>query len=214
MSERNTPLEKRFDKLGPRVVEALERRHFEAYYCPTREEAVRQTLELIPKDSLVAWGGSETLAQLGILNSVKKSNPVIDRDTAASPEERVELMRKSLLCDVFLMSSNAITEDGQLYNIDGNGNRVACLIQGPSNVIIVAGMNKVVPDVESGAARVRNTASPANAVRLERNLPCAATGVCHDCLSPECFCCQIVVTRRSMHPGRIKVYLVGEDLGY
>ncbi len=112
------------------------------------------------------------------------------------------------------MSSNAITLDGELINIDGNGNRVACLIQGPRHVILVVGMNKVVTDVESGISRVRNMASPANAIRLSRNLPCAATGTCHNCLSPECFCNQIVVTRRSGHTGRIKVYLVGEPLGY
>jgi hypothetical protein len=214
MSERNTPLEKRFDKLGPRVAEALERRHFEAYYCPTREEAVRQTLELIPKDSLVAWGGSETLAQLGILDSVKKSNPVIDRDTAASPEERVELMRKSLLCDVFLMSSNAITEDGQLYNIDGNGNRAAALVYGPKNVIIVAGMNKVTPDLESAVTRARSIAAPINAQRFSVQTGCMATGTCSDCLSPSSICASMVRTRICRPAGRIKVVLVGEELGF
>ena len=112
------------------------------------------------------------------------------------------------------MSSNAITLDGELINIDGNGNRVACLVQGPSHVILVVGMNKVVPDVPSGIARIRNMASPANAIRLNRQLPCAMTGTCHDCFSPDCFCNQILITRRSGHPGRIKVFLVEETLGY
>ena len=139
---------------------------------------------------------------------------LIDRSSAKTPEESRQLYAKTVLADYYLMSTNAITLDGELINIDGNGNRVACLIQGPAHVILVVGMNKVVTDVESGIARVRNMASPANAIRLNRNLACAATGVCHDCLSPECFCNQLVITRRSMHNGRIKVYLVGEELGY
>ncbi len=139
---------------------------------------------------------------------------MLDRSLARTPEESRQIYAKTVLADYYLMSTNAITLGGELINIDGNGNRVACLIQGPSHVIIIAGMNKVVSDVPGGVARVRNMASPANAIRLNRNLPCAASGVCHDCLSPECFCNQIVVTRRSMHPGRIKIYLVGEELGY
>lgn len=142
------------------------------------------------------------------------SYELLDRSAAKTPDESRQIYARTVLADYFLMSTNAITLGGELINIDGNGNRVACLIQGPSNVVIVAGMNKVVPDIDSGIGRIRSTACPANAIRLQRNLPCAATGVCHDCFSPECFCCQVVVTRRSMHPGRIKVYLVGEELGY
>ena len=134
---------------------------------------------------------------------------VIDRDTARTPEERVDLMRKALLADTFLSSSNAISEDGQLVNIDGNGNRVACLIAGPSHVIVVAGMNKLTGSVEEAISRIRHTAAPPNCVRLNLKTPCASSGLCGDCQSPDSICCQVVVTRRSRHPGRITVILVG-----
>lgn len=214
MSERTTPLEKRFDKLGPRVAEALKRRHFEAYYCPTRGEAAKQALELIPEGSVVAWGGSETVAQLGILDVVKKTNPVIDRDTAATPEERIDLMRKSLLSDVYLMSSNAISEDGQLFNIDGNGNRVAALVFGPKHVIIVAGMNKVTSSIDTAIGRARYIAAPTNAQRFSVQTPCNTTGTCADCLSPSSVCASMLRTRICRPAGRIKVILVGEELGF
>lgn len=112
------------------------------------------------------------------------------------------------------MSSNAITLDGELVNIDGNGNRVACLITGPKNVIVIAGMNKIAPDVKSAFDRVRNVAAPPNGVRLGTKTPCAKYGRCHDCYAADSMCCQFVVTRKSRIPGRIKVLLVGEELGY
>ena len=214
MSERTKPLEKRFDKLGPRVAEALKRRHFEAYYCPTRQEAAKQALELIPEGSVVAWGGSETVAQLGILDTVRKTNPVIDRDTASTQEEKIELMRKSLLCDVYLMSSNAISEDGQLFNIDGNGNRVAALVFGPKNVIIVAGMNKVTSNIDTAIERARYIAAPTNAQRFSVQTACMSTGTCGDCLSPSSVCASMLRTRICRPAGGIKVILVGEELGF
>ena len=112
------------------------------------------------------------------------------------------------------MSTNAITTDGQLVNIDGTGNRVAALIWGPKQVIVLAGMNKVCPTLEDAYRRVKNIASPPNCIRLNRKTPCAATGICGDCLSPDCICSQTVLTRRSGIPGRIKVILIGEQLGY
>ncbi|MEG0590187.1 MAG: lactate utilization protein, partial [Lachnospiraceae bacterium] len=116
--------------------------------------------------------------------------------------------------DYFFMSSNAITIDGELVNIDGNGNRVACLIHGPKHVILIVGMNKVVSDVANGMTRIRNMATPANAARLGTKTPCQKTGCCGNCLSPDCMCCEVVITRKSRHEGRIKVILVGEELGY
>lgn len=214
MNERTSPLEKRFDKLGPRVVEALRRRHFDAYYCPTGEEAAQKALSLIPAGDTVAWGGSATLAQLGIIEKVKQTNPVIDRADAATPEEGQELMRKALLCDTYLMSSNAISEDGQLYNIDGNGNRVAALIYGPKSVIVVAGMNKVTKTIEDAEARARFIAAPINAQRFQHQNPCLNTGTCADCLSPTSICASMVRTRMCRPTGKIKVILVGEELGF
>lgn len=197
------------------IIKNLEKRNMEGYYFETPSACTEAILASMPSGSIIGWGGSETLKECGLIDAVHGgSYELLDRSAAKTPEEARQIYARTVLADYFLMSSNAITLEGELVNIDGNGNRVACLIQGPSHVIVVAGMNKIVPDVKSAVDRVRNMASPANAIRLGRQLPCAATGVCHDCLSPDCFCCQIVVTRRSMHPGRIKVYLVGEELGY
>lgn len=197
------------------IIKNLEKRNMEAHYFATSAECVDSIISSIPDGSIISWGGSETLKETGLMDAIhNKRYELIDRTTAKNPEEARQLYAKTVLADYYLMSSNAITIDGELINIDGNGNRVACLIQGPEHVIIVAGMNKIVTDVKSGVARVRNMASPPNAIRLNKDIPCAVSGHCHDCLSPNCFCNQIVITRRSGHDGRIKVYLVGEDLGY
>lgn len=197
------------------IMENLKKRNMEGAYFESAADCTRVILAEIPKGSVIGWGGSESIKECGLMDAIQKdSYELLDRSAAKTPEEARQIYARTVLADYYLMSTNAITLEGELVNIDGNGNRVACLIQGPLHVIIVAGMNKVVTDVPTGVARVRNFASPANAIRLKRNLPCAASGICHNCLSPECFCNQIVVTRRSMHPGRIKVYLVGEELGY
>ena len=197
------------------IIKNLEKRNMEGYYFASAAACTEAILSTLPKGSVIGWGGSESIKECGLLEEIQKGGyELLDRSLARTPEESRQIYAKTVLADYYLMSTNAITLGGELINIDGNGNRVACLIQGPSHVIIIAGMNKVVSDVPGGVARVRHMASPANAIRLNRNLPCAASGVCHDCLSPECFCNQIVVTRRSMHPDRIKIYLVGEELGY
>ncbi len=208
-----TPKKTALARQAETIIKNLEKRNMEGHYFETASDCVEAILSEMPSGAMIGWGGSETLKECGLMDAIHGgSYELLDRSAAKTPEESRQIYARTVLADYFLMSTNAITLDGELINIDGN--RVACLIQGPSNVIIIAGMNKVVPDAESGVARVRTMASPANAIRLERNLPCAATGACHNCLSPECFCCQVVVTRRSMHPGRIKVYLVGEELGY
>lgn len=214
MEKRNEPMKKLYDTLGPTVVTALAKRHFDAYYCQTREEAVQKVLELVPETDVVAWGGSATMEELGILDIMRKRNPVIDRDAAKSPEERMELMRKALVADTFLMSSNAISADGQLYNIDGNGNRLAALVFGPRSVVVVAGMNKVARTIEDAAARVRNLAAPANAQRFDIPTPCCGGGNCGDCISTSSICANMVQTRISRPAGKIKVILVGEHLGF
>lgn len=202
-------------KQAETIIHNLTKRNMEGCYFPTAADCTQAILKEMPEGSVIGWGGSESIKESGLMDAIHNGNyELIDRSSAKTPEESRQLYAKTVLADYYLMSTNAITLDGELINIDGNGNRVACLIQGPAHVILVVGMNKVVTDVESGIARVRNMASPANAIRLNRNLACAATGVCHDCLSPECFCNQLVITRRSMHNGRIKVYLVGEELGY
>lgn len=211
MSHKLTALSKQAET----IIKNLEKRNMEGFYFETAAQCTQAILESIPEGSVISWGGSESIKESGLMAGIQNgSYELIDRSKAKTPEESRALYAKAVLADYYLMSSNAITLDGELINIDGNGNRVACLIQGPSHVILVVSMNKVVTDVKSGIARVRNMASPPNAIRLNRNLPCAVTGTCHDCLAPECFCNQIVITRRSGHTGRIKVYLVGETLGY
>lgn len=204
-----------FAAMAKTIIENLKKRNMEGYYFENSSECVKAILDSIPSGSVISWGGSETIKETGLMEAVHNgSYELIDRTTAKNPEEARQIYARTVLADYYLMSSNAVTIDGELINIDGNGNRVACLIQGPSHVIIVVGMNKIVTDVENGVARVRNMASPANAIRLKKKIPCAATGHCHACLAPDCFCNQIVITRRSGHEGRIKVYLVAENLGY
>ena len=205
----------RNELLGKSVIKNLSKRNMEGYYCATKEEALAKALELIPETDVVAWGGSVTIDEIGLLAAVKARNPVIDRDTAATMEEKVELMRKGLTCDTFLMSTNAMSEDGILVNIDGNGNRVASLIFGPKQVVIIAGVNKIAKDLDSAIARVRSNAAPINAQRFAGiSTPCAKTGVCSNCNAHDCMCCQVVVTRHSRQAGRIKIILVGENLGF
>lgn len=210
-----THKENALSKQAETIIRNLEKRNMEGFYFASAAECIQAILKEMPKGSVISWGGSESIKESGLMDAIHNGDyELIDRSSAKTPEESRQIYAKTVLADYYLMSTNAITLDGELINIDGNGNRVACLIQGPAHVILVVGMNKVVTDVESGVSRVRNMASPANAIRLNKNLACGATGVCHDCLSSECFCNQIVITRRSMHNGRIKVYLVGENLGY
>ena len=208
------PLKKRNDLAGPKVVEALTKRHFEAYYVSDSKDVAAKVMELIPAGASVSWGGTTTVDQLGIKKLLAdKGYKLIDRDTAKSPEEREEIMHQALMSDFFLMSSNAITEEGELFNIDGKGNRVAALCYGPKNILIIAGMNKIVPDMDAAYDKVRNYTSPVNAMRFCDATPCAKTGLCGDCLSPQSICAQFVETRICKPEGRIKVILVGEDLG-
>lgn len=210
-----TPKKQYYENLADSLIEKFNLRGIEGYYCESKEEAVAMAKRFLTPDCSISWGGSMTLNEIGLLDELSESDYVIyDRMSAKTPEESRELYSKIVSADYFFMSSNAITLDGQLINIDGRGNRVACLIAGPRNVIIIAGMNKIVTDVESGIERVRNMAAPPNTVRLHKNTPCQGLGRCANCLVDDCICCQIVITRKSDIPGRIKVILVGEELGY
>jgi len=208
-------MEIRYDKLGPRVVKALESRFFDAWYFSESSEAVEKVFSLIPKTDTVAWGGSLTAVGLNIPKMITEMGyKVIDKESGSTPEEKTELMRQALLCDTYLMGSNAITEDGQLVNIDGTGNRVAAMIYGPKQVIVVSGMNKVTQTILDAAARARTIAAPANTQRFPgKKTPCMETGACADCLLPDSICSFIVRTRLCKPKGRIKVILIGKDLG-
>lgn len=197
------------------IINNLAKRNMEGFYCKDSAEMVEKVISVMEPGSTIAWGGSQSVKDSGLMEAINSGKyNLIDRMNAKTPEESREIFAKTVMSDYFLMSTNAITLDGELVNIDGNGNRLAALIHGPKHVIIVAGMNKVAADVEAAYKRVKTESCPPNAVRLGRNTPCGHTGRCGDCLSPDCFCNQIVVTRRSGHAGRIKVFLVGEELGY
>jgi L-lactate utilization protein LutB len=207
--------EQRYSKLGPRIVNALKLRSFDAWYFDDPAEAKEKIISLIPKDHLVSWGGSMTLLDLGIQEHLDKEGfNLLDRDKAASLEERTEKMRRALLCDTFLTGTNAVSEDGQLINIDGNGNRAAAMIFGPKQVIIAAGMNKAVKTYEDAFVRARTIAAPANAQRFPNlKTPCSETGTCADCLVSDTICTCFVTTRFCKPAGRIKVILIGKEMG-
>ena len=209
------PRKMKYDKAGPKVAENLRKRHFDAYYFSTKEEAAAKVMELIDAGDTVSWGGSMTVDELGIKDLLRRrGQKLIDRDSAKTAEERMELMRRGLTADTFLTGSNAITESGELYNIDGNGNRVAAMIFGPKSVIVVAGMNKVVSDMDEAYARVRHYTAPQVVQRFPRaKTPCNVTGMCADCRGENCCCCYMVETRVCRPAGKIKVVLIGEDLG-
>ncbi len=214
MNNRSDMMHVMYDKKGPKVAEKFIKHGFEAYYCPTKEEALQKALALIPAGHVVSWGGSVSIDEIGLRPYILEHYAVIDRDAAKTPDERMELMRKALTCDTFIMSTNAATEDGQLYNIDGNGNRLAALLYGPKQVVVIAGMNKVMPTLEAAVMRARTVAAPINKQRFQSPTPCTETGLCADCNSVGSICNQFVRTRRCSPAGRIKVILVGENLGY
>lgn len=211
-----TPKQEAYKNLGNTMIKNFQKRNMDAYYCDTSEDAVRLALELMQDGGTVGMGGTETVKEIGLLDALKESEHLdfFDRNLAKTPEEKREIYIKTIQCDYFLMSSNAITIDGELVNIDGNGNRLACLMCGPKQVLVIAGMNKVVDDVDSAVQRVGTHAAPPNAMRLGVRTPCAALGHCNDCHSDDCMCAHIVVTRHSREKGRIKVILVGEELGF
>lgn len=216
MDVRSESMVKRYGLLAPTIIRALESRKFGAYYCPTAEEALQKALSLIPAGASVSWGGSVTLREIGLLDCVREGGyRVVDRDAAKSQEERMELMRRAFLCDVYLTSVNALSEDGVLVDVDGMGNRAAATLFGPKSVIAVVGMNKICRTEEDAVTRARTEAAPVNAARLGlAKTPCSRTGACGDCKTDECICSDIVKIRMSLVNRRIQVILVGEPLGF
>lgn len=210
-----TPKEIRNELLAQKMIKNLKRRNFEAFYCPTAAEAIEKVSSLIPDGSSVTWGGSMTIRDMGLTAALHKRDlEILDRDLAADRDEAQRIYREAFSADYYLSSVNAISEDGVIVNIDGNGNRVAAITFGPKKVILVVGLNKVTQDVESALARARSTASPINAARFDIKTPCRADGTCHNCNSPESICNYIHFMRNSHPAGHHTVVLVGEDLGY
>ena len=172
-----TPKELYFEKRGKLLVKNLLSRHFQAYYCANKEEALAKALELIPNGASVGWGGALTCQQIGLMDAVKAGNYcALDRENCKTQEEKDQLAARTMTADVFLMGANALSIDGQMVTIDGTGNRAAALIYGPKSVIVVAGMNKVVDDLEQAYHRARTVAAPMNQQRFQLPNPCTVTG--------------------------------------
>ena len=203
---------KRNELLAQKVIKGLESRNMSGYYAKDRAEALKLALELIPEGSSIGMGGAMSAAEIGLPQALKAGNyRFIDRDTAP---DRHKAMLEAYDADVFISGTNALTEDGVLVNIDGNANRVSAIAHGPRKLIIIAGMNKVTPDVDTAMKRARNVAAPINAQRFGLSTPCARTGSCMNCKSPDTICCQFLITRYSRHTGRIHVILVNDNLGF
>jgi hypothetical protein len=209
------PKKQYYENLADSLIEKFNKRGIEGYYCDNKEEALIMAQRFLTPGCSISWGGSETIKEIGLLDTLQSSDYVLyDRARAKTVEEKSDMYSKIVTADYYFMSSNGITLDGELINIDGTGNRVACLMYGPKNVIVISGMNKIVTDEQAGINRARNIAAPPNGVRLGRNTPCTHIGKCTDCLADDCMCSDIVIIRKSQPTNRIKVILVGEELGY
>ena len=210
-----TPKEMYNEINAKKIIENLEKRNMQGFFVKTKEDALQKALELIPNKSTICWGGSQSIMQIGLIDALYNGDyQLFDRAKATNQDEIDKIYTKAFTSDFYLASANAITLDGKIVNIDGTGNRVAAMIYGPKNVILVVGVNKIAKDETSAIDRVKNYASPINAMRLDRKTPCAIKGNCYDCLSGDTICCVTTVHRYSRYKDRIKVILVGEELGY
>ncbi len=211
----NEQMKKYFEKRGQILVKNLKSRHFDAWYCENRRQALEKALELIPEGASVGWGGALSAQQIGLMDALRAGNyRAIDRDNCRTPEEKLQAARDTLFADVFLTGANALSLDGEMVNIDGTGNRAAAIIYGPETVLVIAGMNKVADTLEDAVTRARTVAAPMNKQRFPNQTPCEITGTCADCKSEGCICNQIVITRHCRPVGRIKFIIVGEELGF
>ncbi len=203
---------KRNELLAQKVIKGLASRNMSGYYAADREAALQIALDLIPEGSEISMGGATSAREIGLVAALKEGNyDFIDRDAY---EDGRAAMLKSYDADFFLAGANAMTEDGVIVNIDGNANRVSAIAQGPKKVLFIVGMNKICADVDAAMKRARNVAAPINAQRFGLSTPCAKTGSCMNCKSPDTICCQFLITRYSRHTDRIHVILVNDTLGF
>jgi L-lactate utilization protein LutB len=202
------------------VKENLEKNNFDVYLADTAATARDIALnEIIPalNPATISWGGSMTLVATGLFHALKDDTrfTVLNTfDKTLSPEEMMELRRRSLLVDLFITGTNAVTEDGQLVNLDMAGNRIGAITFGPKNVIVLVGRNKICGDLEEAMMRIKAVAAPTNCMNLDKKTPCRETGVCHDCSSPDRICNTWTITEKCFPKKRVKIILIREDLGF
>jgi hypothetical protein len=203
------------EKQVERTISALKKNNFEALFVPDAKAALEEVMRRIPDGATVGVGGSVTLNQIGLLDALGKRNIrlIWPFQQARNDEERIELVRKSFSSDIFLSSTNAVTEDGKLFNVDATGNRVGAMFIGPKSVIVISGVNKIVKDIEAAEKRVKEWTAPQNAKRLKRKTPCVETGVCADCSSPDRICNIYVTLAKRPSRTDVIIILVGERLG-
>lgn len=199
-----------------RTIEALKKNNMNGYYAKNRDEVIKLIEDIVAEGSKVAVGGSETLSELGVLEHLRSGRyDFLDRYKAGlTPEEVTNIFKQSFLADAYLSGCNAITENGELYNVDGNGNRVAAMLYGPDKVIVICGVNKIVKDVDEAIKRNREISAPMNAKRLNRKTPCAKVGYCMDCNSPERICNEYTLIKKQRSAERMHVIFLNENLGY
>lgn len=210
-----------------KTLENLKKNKMDAYYCDTSKEACELVKSLIRKGDVISSGGSVTLKQTGVYDIITSSDyNYLDRSRPGITREEVEeVYRKTFCADAFFTSANAVTENGELYNVDGNSNRVAAILYGPKSVVVVCGVNKIVKNIDEAVKRVKTKAAPPNTVRLGFDTYCSKTGrcvslnsenpeLCAGCSADGRICCNYVVCAQQRHVGRIKVIIVGEELGY
>ncbi len=199
-----------------RTIESLEKNNMNGYLVENEEELIDKIKEIVSEGSMVACGGSMSLFETGVINHLRSNRyKFLDRyKEGLTKEELVKIYKEAFLADAYFSSSNAITEDGQLYNVDGNGNRVAALLYGPEKVIIICGVNKIVPTLEDAIKRNETVSAPANAKRLNKNTPCIKVGYCMNCNSKERICSEYTVIKRQSIKGRIHVIFLNKEIGY
>lgn len=204
------------EKKIAKVIENLEKNNMNGYYVKSKKDVIQLIEELISEGQVVGCGGSMTLFECGIIEHLRSGRyEFLDRyREGLSRDDIKKVFRQSFLADAYISSTNALTEDGALYNVDGNGNRVAAMLYGPDKVIVVCGYNKIVKNVDEAIERNKSMSAPANAIRLKKNTPCAKVGYCVECKSDERICCEYTLIRRQVLKGRIHVIIIGEEAGY
>lgn len=204
------------EKRAERVISSLEKNNMNGYLVKSKEELINKIKQIVNEGSVVACGGSMTLFETGVMEHLRSGRyNFLDRyKDGLTPEEVKDIYRGAFSADAYFSSTNAITESGELYNVDGNGNRVAAMLYGPDKVIVIAGLNKIVKDVEEAVDRNKNLAAPANAKRLDKKTPCAKVGYCMECQSEERICCEYTLIKKQNRSGRIHVIFINDHFGY